>query len=74
MAADALLASFARGMYDAAPKGSSLQWRIDPVQGPCPDAQDNALAGSVVKGDEFPTGDVCPQAHPGCRCVVVIDG
>ena len=49
-----------------------VRWLIDPTQGPCPDAQDNALAGAVPVGEVFPTGDACPQAHPGCRCLLVV--
>lgn len=70
---DALLSAYALGQHAAAPKGSSLRWLIDPDQGPCPDAQDNALAGAVPKGEPFPTGDECPQAHPGCRCILVVE-
>ncbi len=73
LAGDALLSAFAHGQYAAAPAGSTLRWTIDPDQGPCPDAQDNALAGAVPKGEPFPTGDECPQAHPGCRCLLVVD-
>ena len=72
--ADALLDAYAAGQYASAPDGSSLRWLIDPDQGPCPDAQDNALAGAVAKGDAFPTGDSCPQAHPGCRCLLTVEG
>lgn len=72
--ADALLDAYAAGQYAGAPDGSSLRWLIDPDQGPCPDAQDNALAGAVTKGDVFPTGDACPQAHPGCRCLLAVEG
>ena len=72
--ADALLDAYAAGQYASAPDGSSLRWLIDPDQGPCPDAQDNALAGAVTKGDAFPTGDACPQAHPGCRCLLTVEG
>ena len=32
---------------------------------------DNALAGAVPKGEPFPTGDLVPPVHPGCRCVIV---
>lgn len=67
---DALLSAYAAGQLAAA-DGGSVRWLIDPEQGPCPDAQDNALAGVVSTGDPFPTGDSCPQAHPGCRCVLV---
>ena len=38
---------------------------------PCPDCDDNSLAGSVPKGEPFPTGDLHPPAHPGCRCIAV---
>ena len=71
---DALLSAYAAGQYAAAPDGAALLWRIDPSQGPCPDAQDNALAGAVTKGETFPTGDRCPQAHQGCRCLLVVEG
>ncbi len=70
---DALLSAYAQGQMGAAPAGSSVRWLIDPQQGPCPDAQDNALAGAVAAGDAFPTGDTCPQAHPGCRCLLVVE-
>lgn len=70
---DALLSAYARGQLGAAPASATLRWLIDPAQGPCPDAQDNALAGGVAAGETFPTGDACPQAHPGCRCLLVVD-
>ncbi len=73
LASDALLSAYARGQHGAAPAGATLRWTIDPDQGPCPDAQDNALAGAVTKGEPFPTGDECPQAHPGCRCLLVVE-
>jgi cell division septum initiation protein DivIVA len=70
---DSLLSAYALGQYTAAPEGATLRWLIDPDQGPCPDAQDNALAGTVPKGEPFPTGDLCPQAHRGCRCLLVVE-
>jgi hypothetical protein len=66
-----VLAAFSRGQYDALPAGTLLQWVIDDSGQPCPDAEDNALAGAVGKGEPFPTGHCCPPAHPGCRCLVV---
>lgn len=68
---DALLSAYATGQLASAAPGTPVRWLIDPAQGPCPDAQDNALAGAVSSGQAFPTGDLCPQAHPGCRCVLV---
>jgi hypothetical protein len=67
----ATAAAFARGLYDAAPEGCSLRWVVDTGGDPCPDADDNALAGVVIKGAAFPTGDAVPPAHPGCRCLVL---
>ncbi len=73
VAEDALLSAYALGTLTAAQPDGRVRWRIDPAQGPCPDAQDNALEGAVRAGDVFPTGDTCPQAHPGCRCLLVVD-
>ena len=72
VADDALLSAYALGTLTAAEPDGRVSWRIDPSQGPCPDAQDNALAGEIGAGEAFPTGDSCPQAHPGCRCLLVI--
>jgi len=72
-AADALLSAYAVGTLERAGDAGTVRWLIDPGQGPCPDAQDNALAGTVDAGQAFPTGDRCPQAHPGCRCLLVIE-
>jgi hypothetical protein len=69
---DGLLAAYALGQYTTIEPGSPVRWLVDPAQGPCPDAHDNALAGEVPKGAEFPTGDRCPQAHPGCRCLLAL--
>ena len=37
---------------------------------PCPDAEDNALAGPVEAGDAYPTGHTRAPAHAGCRCLL----
>ncbi len=71
-ASDALLAGFNRGAFAVAPAGCSLRWLVAPDQPPCPDADDNALAGPVERGTAFPTGHLHAPAHPGCRCQVVI--
>ena len=39
---------------------------------PVPDCDDNVLAGAIAKGDEFPTGNPCAPAHPGCHCLVLL--
>jgi DivIVA domain-containing protein len=64
-------AAFAAGALDAAPTGVELRWLVDRTGESCPDADDNALARGVRRGDPFPTGDHCAPAHPGCRCLVV---
>ncbi|HKE74608.1 MAG TPA: DivIVA domain-containing protein [Acidimicrobiales bacterium] len=64
-------AAYAWGAYTAAPADAGLRWLVDRTGEPCPDADDNALAGEVTKGEPFPTGDRCSPAHPGCRCLVV---
>jgi DivIVA domain-containing protein len=64
-------AAYAWGAYTAAPDGTELCWLVDRSGEACPDADDNALAGGVSKGEPFPTGDRCSPAHPGCRCLVV---
>ena len=68
---DALTAAFARGAYDAAPEGARLRW-VPARVGKCPDCDDNALE-PTVKGSDFPTGQPHPPAHPGCRCLLVVD-
>lgn len=65
-----LAAAYARGAFDAVPPSGQVQWILDPSGAPCPDCDDNVLAGAVPKGDEFPTGHACAPAHPGCRCLV----
>lgn len=61
--------AFARGVFDAAPDGTLLRWVPAEVE-QCPDADDNALE-PTFKGRPFPTGQSCPPAHAGCRCLVV---
>lgn len=66
---DALSGAYARGAYCAAPEGALLDW-VPSAQGRCPDCDDNALE-PTAKGAEFPTGQLHPPAHPGCRCVAL---
>jgi hypothetical protein len=69
LVADLLATAYARGAFDAAPSGATLRW-VPAEVGQCPDADDNALE-PTVKGQNFPTGQPYPPAHPGCRCLVV---
>ena len=66
-----VLVAFARGVFASAAEGTSLCWIADDGGTPCPDAEDNALAGAVTKGEAFPTGDTVTPAHMGCRCLLV---
>ncbi len=70
-AAHHVLVAFNRGVAHAAPDGSAARWVVDDGGSPCPDCDDNALAGAVPAGEAFPTGDLAPPAHPGCRCLAV---
>jgi hypothetical protein len=69
LARDVITAAFASGTYVAA--SGSLRWVVDPAEGGCPDCEDNALAGDTPKGTAYPTGQVRPPAHAGCRCALV---
>ena len=71
IAGDALCAAFSRGTWHGAPDGTALRWIVDDVDGPCPDCDDDALAGELPKGESFPTGQAHPPAHTGCRCLLV---
>jgi hypothetical protein len=70
-AADQVAGAFARGQFAATPEGTRLRWIVDDVDGPCPDCDDNALAGDLAKAEPWPTGQQHPPAHVGCRCLVV---
>jgi DivIVA domain-containing protein len=71
VAADHVAAAFAAGAYAATPSGTALRWLVEDVDGPCPDCDDNVLAGAQPKGEPFPTGQRHPPAHPGCRCLLI---
>lgn len=69
--ADAAAAGYARGVLDGVPAGAEVRWVVDPSAGPCPDCDDNVLAGALTKGEPFPTGGANAPAHPGCHCLVL---
>jgi DivIVA domain-containing protein len=71
VAGDVLAAAFSRGTWHEAPDGTLLRWIVDDTDGPCPDCDDDVLAGNLPKGEAFPTGQPYPPAHPGCRCLLV---
>ena len=65
-----VVAAFSAGAFAATPEVATLQWLVDD-EGHCPDCDDNALAGPTAKGEPFPTGQLHPPAHPGCRCLLL---
>ncbi len=70
VARDHVAAALSRGAYLALPVSASLVWAVSEAEGPCPDCDDNALAGHQRKGEAWPTGQLYPPAHPGCRCAL----
>ncbi|MHB1855485.1 MAG: hypothetical protein ACYCS2_10575, partial [Acidimicrobiales bacterium] len=71
LAMDHLVAAFERGVLASVPPEARLVWVVDDDGGPCPDCDDNGLAGATTAGSEYPTGQTHPPAHPGCRCLLV---
>jgi DivIVA domain-containing protein len=74
VAGDQVIAAFCRGALASVPPGTPLRWVVDDPAGPCPDCDDDALARPVPAGEEFPTGQLHPPAHAGCRCLLAFDG
>jgi hypothetical protein len=72
-ASDHVATAFARGSFAVTPEGTLLRWIAEDIDGPCPDCDDNALAGGLPRGKVFPTGQRHPPAHAGCRCLLVPD-
>jgi hypothetical protein len=66
-----LAAAYNAAVFAAAPPGSQLRWIVDDDGDACPDCDDDALAGVVTAGEPFPTGQLYPPAHDGCRCLLV---
>jgi hypothetical protein len=71
VAGDAVMAAFARGQFAAVASGTPMRWIVDDQGQRCPDCDDNALAGPIGKGQEYPTGQQHPPAHAGCRCLLL---
>jgi cell division septum initiation protein DivIVA len=62
--------AYSRGAYLVLDPDTPVCWMVDPNGPACADAEDNALAGATPLGTQFPTGDLHPTAHGGCRCLV----
>jgi DivIVA domain-containing protein len=69
---DVARTAFGRGALAAVVPGTKVCWMVDPNGPACPDAEDNALAGEVAAGQQFPTGHTCAPAHEGCRCMLAV--
>jgi cellobiose-specific phosphotransferase system component IIA len=67
---DIACSSYSHGAYLALEPGSRITWMAEPDTNCCSECEDNSLGGSVVRGDDFPTGHSHPPAHAGCRCLV----
>jgi DivIVA domain-containing protein len=70
LAGDFAVRAFSSGAVAAA-EGVAVRWVMDDDGHPCPDCDDNALAGEQPAGEPFPTGQRHPPVHPGCRCLLV---
>ena len=67
----AVMAAADRGAFDVIPTGAPIVWVVADGGRPSPDCDDNALAGVIRKGEEFPTGHLHPPVHDNCHCLVV---
>ena len=67
---DIACSTYSHGAYLALEPGSRITWMAEPDANCCSECEDNSLGGSVVRGDDFPTGHSHPPAHAGCRCLV----
>lgn len=67
---DIACSSYSHGAYLALEPGSRISWMPEPDTNCCSECEDNSLGGTVVRGDDFPTGHSHPPAHAGCRCLV----
>ncbi len=72
LAADHAVSAFSEGVVAVATRaGVGVTWIADDGTLHCSDCEDDELAGAVLVGSAFPTGQTHPPAHGGCRCVIV---
>ncbi len=65
-----VLTAHGRGAFAALMPGTPVCWIVDEAARPCAEGDDNALAGAVPAGEEFPTGHRSVPAYAGCRCAI----
>lgn len=68
---DVFRSAYSGGLHAAAAPDATMVWTSDPRVTACPDCEDNALAGPVSPGDNYPTGHPAAPAHPGCTCLAL---
>jgi DivIVA domain-containing protein len=69
LAGDFATQAFCAGVIAGVGPGRKVRWITTSANG-CSDCEDNALAGTVLAMEAFPTGHMYPPAHAGCRCLV----
>ena len=70
---DSLVAAFSLAALKGAER-QQVRWISYDMGTPCPDCEDNALAGAVMAGEPFPTSHLSPLVHSGCRCLLAVVG
>ena len=71
-ATDHAVAAFSEGVMAVTKRSNAaVSWVADDGTLRCSDCEDDELAGVVTAGSAFPTGQIHPPAHGGCRCVIV---
>jgi DivIVA domain-containing protein len=68
---DVMRCAHGRGVLAGFDPDTPIVWEVDQRFPACPDCEDNALAGAVAAGAQFPTGDSFAPAHQGCCCLLV---
>ena len=68
---DVMRCAHGRGVLAGFDLDTPIVWEVDQRFPACPDCEDNALAGAIAAGAQFPTGDSFAPAHQGCRCLLV---
>ena len=68
---DVIRTAHGQGVFSAIAFGTAVEWVVDPSHDACADCDDNTLGGAIAAGEVFPTGQLFPPAHLGCRCLLL---
>ncbi|MCP3936240.1 MAG: DivIVA domain-containing protein [Actinomycetia bacterium] len=74
VARQATTAAFNLGVLSTLPPGARVRWATRGGGCPVAECAENAAAGEVPAGSQFPSGHVVPPVTAGCRCLVVPTG